>query len=115
MSTVDLATGFRFHHPEILLLLGLIPLVIIAAVFKLMRRPNRFTLPVAHLVGEAPLKRRRSVMRGGPLFIRSVAFALLALAAAQPQWGEGKEKIEGPEHHLRAPVVHERAAVVDVG
>jgi Ca-activated chloride channel family protein len=93
MSIADLETGFRFHHPEVLVLLGLIPLIIIAAVLKLRRRPNRFVLPVAHLVGTAPLKRRRGIMRGGPILMRSVAFGLLALAAAQPQWGEGHEKI----------------------
>lgn len=32
-------------------------------------------------------------MRGGPVLLRSIAFALLVIAAAQPQWGEGKENI----------------------
>jgi Ca-activated chloride channel family protein len=93
MSIAEMQTGFRFHHPEVLILLGLIPLIITAAVLKLKRRPNRFKLPVAHLVGAAPLKKSRGLTHGGPIFLRSVAFALLALAAAQPQWGEGHEKI----------------------
>jgi len=93
MTNIALATGFRFHHPEILFLLGLLPIVVTAAIIKFMRRPNRFTLPVAHLVGAAPLKRRRSIMRGGPLVMRTMAFTLLAFAAAQPQWGEGHEVV----------------------
>ena len=93
MTNIALQTGFRFHHPEILVLLGLLPIIIAAAVFKFMRRPNRFTLPVAHLVGAAPLKKRRGIMRGGPVVVRTMAFTLLAFAAAQPQWGEGHEVV----------------------
>ncbi len=93
MMAAELQTGFRFHHPEVLFLLGLIPLVIIAAWFKFKKRPNVFRLPVAHLIGKAPLKKRRGIMRGVPVFMRIIALALLVTAAAQPQWGEGHELI----------------------
>jgi Ca-activated chloride channel family protein len=93
MSVAELETGFRFNHPEVLILIGLIPLIIVAAYLKYKRRPNRFKLPVAHLVGNAPIKKRRGLMHGWPVVLRTIAFALLAIAAAQPQWGEGREEV----------------------
>ncbi len=93
MSVADLETGFRFNHPEVLILIGLIPLFVIAAILKFKRRPNRFKLPVAHLVGAAPLRKKRGMTHGWPVLLRAIAFALLAIAAAQPQWGEGREEV----------------------